>query len=69
MSDADLVAHRASQVITAMGAEIRELRASRDRYRMAWLSARQRAVRLADEDDTVHSCFGRWGGSDCRCFD
>ncbi|RSS92485.1 hypothetical protein EF919_18295 [Streptomyces sp. WAC02707] len=41
--DADTVANRAAQVITAMGAEIRELKHSRDRYRTAWFSARQRA--------------------------
>lgn len=37
------MANRAAQVITAMGAEIRELKHSRDRYRTAWFSARQRA--------------------------
>ncbi len=42
-ADADTVANRAAQVITTMGAEIRELKRSRDRYRTAWLSARQRA--------------------------
>src|SRR5690606_38138460 len=45
--DADTVANRAAQVITAMGDEIRELEHSRDRYRTAWLSARQRADRAA----------------------
>lgn len=42
--DADTVANRAAQVITTMGAEIRELKHSRDRYRTAWLSARHRVA-------------------------
>ncbi|MGR6538858.1 hypothetical protein [Streptomyces rochei] len=46
--DADTVANRAAQVITAMGAEIRELKHSRDRYRTAWFSARQRAQALGE---------------------
>ncbi|GGS96441.1 hypothetical protein [Streptomyces violaceus] len=31
-----------------------------------WLAAE---ARLHDPDDTVHTCPGRWGGPDCRCFD
>ncbi|MEV5184217.1 hypothetical protein AB0K88_31195 [Streptomyces werraensis] len=51
--DADTVANRAAQVIATMGAEIRELTHSRDRYRTAWLSARQRVLRrMADETAT-----------------
>ncbi|MEU2446063.1 hypothetical protein ABZ588_21415 [Streptomyces althioticus] len=52
--DADTVANRAAQVITTMGAEIRELKHSRDRYRTAWLSARHRVAlrRMADETAT-----------------
>ena len=47
--DADTVANRAAQVITTMGAEIRELKHSRDRYRTAWLSAWHRAGVLSAE--------------------
>ncbi|MFJ5973557.1 hypothetical protein [Streptomyces sp. NPDC093060] len=46
--DADTVANRAAQVITSMGAEIRALRAERDRYRGAWQSARFRAQAYGD---------------------
>lgn len=42
-ADADVVANRAAQVITRMGAEIRALKGERDRYRTAWRSARERA--------------------------
>jgi hypothetical protein len=42
-ADADTIADRATQVITAMGADIRAARAERDRYRAAWQSARFRA--------------------------
>jgi len=47
--DADTVANRAAQVITTMGAEIRELTHSRDRYRLAWHNARRRAGVLSAE--------------------
>ncbi|MEU3976865.1 hypothetical protein [Streptomyces bacillaris] len=40
---ADQVANRAAQAITAMGTDVREARTERDRYRLAWQSARQRA--------------------------
>ncbi|MFF5643003.1 hypothetical protein [[Kitasatospora] papulosa] len=40
----DQVASRASQVITAMGADIRVARAERDRYWTAWQSARIRVT-------------------------
>lgn len=42
-TDADVVANRAAQVITTMGADIRALTSQRDRYRSAWTSARGRA--------------------------
>ncbi|MGN7139049.1 hypothetical protein [Streptomyces pseudogriseolus] len=70
--DADTVANRAAQVITTMGAEIRELKHSRDRYRTAWLSARQRVVRrrLADEtpDTQTQDAPGGTGPRPCRTF-
>ncbi|MER7053418.1 hypothetical protein [Streptomyces sp. NPDC000351] len=47
--DADTVANRAAQVITAMGADVRELKHSRDRYRAAWRNARRRAAVLSAE--------------------
>lgn len=40
---ADAVAGRATKVIVAMGADFRQMRGQCDRYRSAWLSARQRA--------------------------
>ncbi|WP_328336799.1 hypothetical protein [Streptomyces violaceus] len=49
------------EVRTQLGAEI--LRAGQ---------AEAELRRMADEaqpDDTVHTCPGRWGGPDCRCFD
>jgi hypothetical protein len=48
-ADVDTVANRAAQVISSMGAEIRELRRQRDRYRTAWHSARRRASVLSAE--------------------
>ncbi|WP_432008686.1 hypothetical protein [Streptomyces bacillaris] len=55
----DQVANRAAQAITAMGTDVREARTERDRYRLAWQSARQRAeaygegiMRLCDDRDT-----------------
>lgn len=42
-ADADTVATRAAQVIASMGADIRALTGERDRYRLAWRSARERA--------------------------
>jgi hypothetical protein len=41
---ADVVADRAAQVITTMGAEIRTLTAERNRYHAAWHNARDRAA-------------------------
>ncbi|MDT0608811.1 hypothetical protein [Streptomyces lancefieldiae] len=48
-ADADTVANRAAQVISAMGADIRELKRERDRSRTAWHSARRRASVLSAE--------------------
>ncbi|MFF0588486.1 hypothetical protein ACFYWD_21215 [Streptomyces sp. NPDC003781] len=50
----DTVANRAAQVISGMGAEIRELRSQRDRYRTAWHSARGRTARAKDARDYWH---------------
>lgn len=41
---------------------------------LGWKDATAELRRMADEqpaeaDDTVHTCPGRWGGPQCRCFD
>ncbi|MGQ4351963.1 hypothetical protein [Streptomyces drozdowiczii] len=43
-ASSDDVARRAAQAIAGMGADIRAIRAERDRYRNAWKSARHRAA-------------------------
>jgi hypothetical protein len=48
-ADADAVAQRAAKVISAMGAEIRALKHERSRYRLAWQSARERALAQTGE--------------------
>lgn len=42
-AEVDAVASRATAAIAGMGADVRQARRERDRYRSAWLSARQRA--------------------------
>lgn len=42
-AELDAVAGRATAAITGMGADVRQARGERDRFRSAWLSARQRA--------------------------
>lgn len=43
-ADADTLAARAAQAISAMGAEIRTLTSERNRYRSAWRNAREQAA-------------------------
>ncbi|MGH8965764.1 MAG: hypothetical protein ACRDXB_10620, partial [Actinomycetes bacterium] len=48
---ADEVAERSAQAISAMGADIRSARAERDRYRLAWKSARARVKQAKRAQD------------------
>jgi hypothetical protein len=50
-AEVDAVAARGAAAVTAMGADVRAARGERDRYRLAWQSARHRADVLSREID------------------
>ncbi|MEV5619438.1 hypothetical protein [Streptomyces bacillaris] len=58
---ADQVANRAAMAITAMGTDVREARTERDRYRLAWQSARTRAKRAKrNRESELRWANGMW---------